>query len=1082
MKRLITFSFALFSLVGTMHAATITLTQSGWWNQNSTWPGGIRPTENDDVVIPQGITLTLLGTCRAKSITVNGRLNTLDHQDEGTWVDLRTKYIMVMGANASMEIGKSSSYYKSTEGCTITLTGSNPGEKIPGTNMDSKSIMVMGGAKLSMYGTPKKSWVKIGSQTPVGSTSITMAEAIDWNIGDEIVITSNRIDVHEAETRIITSISSDNRTVSFATPLAHPRMGELKSYSNGSRSWTVDTRAEVGILTRNITIQGDDFAATSGYGGHIMIMGGSSGSASNVEFFQMGQKAVLARYPWHWHLLGAGGNGQFLRNCAIHRSFNRAVTIHGTWGTLVDNNVAYDHIGHGIFLEDGSEINNIISNNLVLGTKNAASEAEALLDTDFGLDALQNASPSSFWITNPDNTFLNNVVAGSEGTAYWFAMPDAPTGLSESDPALSGMRPRQTDLKEFSGNVAHSCLSAFDINDRLDNNHSLKANGSIQAPNPFIIEGFTVFANRLALYSGIGDQEEDVIFDNCMSSDNEIHNMFASRTVVRNLVFIADSDNGLLDKKVLNEASLYLYNLYDGAGRIYDSYMVNWNRDYTSLFRNNGAAQKRINHLFRGIMYNHGGTARIAMPSPQPSGDVAGRCPQVWSNVVRDLDGSLTRSGVANSLVNDINFNDLDNLYQANNWSGLQSVSNKYVYMYFQNQPVRVSRKNLQCGSVTSLTTSDCELGGVVQLHLALDEGTYEHAIYCDNLTGTTLNVNINSELNAGDALTVRYKGFGRLNNMRINGLTARTSLQAVRNSSTTAYYVEPNGDLYVKFITTNSFKGAGYAIRWDSGSLPSMNLENSAGNTVNASALSLGACQGNGAIQFSFDDSESQSSVAFSIDGGTTFPYAVNDNAGNYIIDGLSEGTYSTYARYPGSNCYTPTGSIKVGADAYSCKKWEFNTDNDFEGWVTNDKLNGTVSGGIINYEIAGNDPFMSSGTGVNAIASVYPFVRVRIKTSTNGNIEVFWSGGSAFSGGRMKSYPVTASSGFQEVLIPMNDHVEWKDVVDRIRIDLQFPQGQTGEVDLISLEKTDLRDCNGVWEGLASPDDCIITAVDKT
>ena len=52
--------------------------------------------------------------------------------------------------------------------------------------------------------------------------------------------------------------------------------------------------------------------------------------------------------------------------------------VHG--GTLVDNNVAYDHLGHGIFLEDGSEINNVFSNNLVALSKKPR-EADALLDS-----------------------------------------------------------------------------------------------------------------------------------------------------------------------------------------------------------------------------------------------------------------------------------------------------------------------------------------------------------------------------------------------------------------------------------------------------------------------------------------------------------------------------------------------------------------------------------------------------------------------------------------------------------------------------------------------------------------------------
>ena len=234
--------------------ATIQPIQSGAWNQDSTWLNGIRPTINDDVIVPVGMTLTLIGTCNAKSITVNGTLRAYNHQTNGTWFNLTTKYIMVMGANAELEIGTKEQPYISTEGGTINLTGTNRNELIPGTSVNSKAIMVMNGATMNLHGNPKISWVKIGSQTPAGSTSITLAEAVDWEVGDQVVISSNRLDAEEAEERVISAISFDGRTISFAAPLQYPRMGELNTYSNGSKSWTMDTRVEVGLLLSLIHI------------------------------------------------------------------------------------------------------------------------------------------------------------------------------------------------------------------------------------------------------------------------------------------------------------------------------------------------------------------------------------------------------------------------------------------------------------------------------------------------------------------------------------------------------------------------------------------------------------------------------------------------------------------------------------------------------------------------------------------------------------------------------------------------------------------------------------------------------------
>ncbi|WP_410963964.1 hypothetical protein, partial [Salmonella sp. SAL4448] len=38
---------------------------------------------------------------------------------------------------------------------------------------------------------------------------------------------------------------------------------------------------------------------------------------------------------------------------------------------------------------------------------------------------------SSFWITNPDNIYRDNVAAGSDSTGFWFAFPEHPTGKFE---------------------------------------------------------------------------------------------------------------------------------------------------------------------------------------------------------------------------------------------------------------------------------------------------------------------------------------------------------------------------------------------------------------------------------------------------------------------------------------------------------------------------------------------------------------------------------------------------------------------------------------------------------------------------
>ncbi|MBW1296206.1 Ig-like domain-containing protein [Aquimarina litoralis] len=902
-----------------LNLATIQPIQSGAWNQDSTWQNGIRPTSNDDVVVPEGMTLTLIGNCNARSIEVNGTLRAYNHQTQGTWFNLTTKYIMVMGQNALMEIGTKDQPYISAEGGVITLTGTNRNELIPGTPVNSKAIMVMGGATMNLHGNPKKSWVKIATQTPAGSTSITLTEDVDWEVGDQVVITPNRLNPEEAEVRSITNVSSNGRTISFAQGLQFPRMGQLQTYSNGTKTWTMDTRVEVGLLSRNLTIQGDNNTTDGNrYGAHVMIMNGSTGNADNVEFYRMGQGGTLGRYPWHWHLLGAAGNGQYITNCSIRKSYNRAITVHGTWGTLVDNNVAYDHRGHGIFLEDGSEINNVFSNNLVLLSKKPL-EQDALLDSDFDFSEPQNVSPSAFWITNPDNSFIDNIVAGTEGTAYWFAFPDRPTGNSESLPALANLKPRETELKEFSGNSAHSSRSGFDINDALTQNHTLRKNVGFTVDNPFVIKDFTMFSNHINIYAGIGGGLENIIFENAMSSDARFHTMLATRATLQNSLFVSDTGNGLNTSN--EQKSLNL--LYDGALRMFDSHLVDWDKNDSSIFDNNGAGTKFINHQFKGITYNHAGPPRINIEHQwTPPNDNDHTCLQTWSNVIQDLDGSLTRTGVSSSLTSETDFYVFDDTYQLHNWDGLHSAPKSFALLRTSNDvPLTMTRKKVGCTISKVFSSSACGVGPYSNHHFTLDDAhdQFEHAIYYSSLSGNSMEVILNNDRQVGKAMTVRFKGFGNLNNVRIDGISQSNGINQVNNSNTTAYYVENNGDLYVKFILENKLLTTKYIVRWNSGSLPNLNQYNEEPNLMNAyvRTSNQSGCMARATVHIENNPTKTQ--VQVSLDGGQTYTQNFNDNVGTRSFNNVPVGTL-IYARWAGQSCGQPIGMVKNNQENASC------------------------------------------------------------------------------------------------------------------------------------------------------------------
>ena len=173
-----------------------------------------------------------------------------------------------------------------------------------------------------------------------------------------IVLASTDFDPHQAERRTISAIRGN--TITLDKKLDYMHFGKI--------TFDVDERGEVGMLSRNIVIQASADADQTLFGGHIMAMNGSKMFVDGVELNRMGQNMHLARYPIHWHLIG-DAQGQYIKNSAIHDTYSRCVTVHGTNYLDIENNVTYNNIGHCFFLEDGVEHDNQFVHNLGILTK-----------------------------------------------------------------------------------------------------------------------------------------------------------------------------------------------------------------------------------------------------------------------------------------------------------------------------------------------------------------------------------------------------------------------------------------------------------------------------------------------------------------------------------------------------------------------------------------------------------------------------------------------------------------------------------------------------------------------------------------
>lgn len=148
----------------------------------------------------------------------------------------------------------------------------------------------------------------------------------------------------------------------------------------------------------------------------------------------------MGRYPIHWHLLGDLQFKSYVRGCAIHQTYNRAVTIHNTHHLLVERNIIYDIKGGAFFIEDGIEHGNILQYNLAVFVQQSTS----LLNDD--------VTPAAFWVTNPNNTIRHNAAAGGTHFGFWYRMNNHPDGPSYD----RNICQKRVPLGEFFNNTVHS--------------------------------------------------------------------------------------------------------------------------------------------------------------------------------------------------------------------------------------------------------------------------------------------------------------------------------------------------------------------------------------------------------------------------------------------------------------------------------------------------------------------------------------------------------------------------------------------------------------------------------------------------
>jgi cell migration-inducing and hyaluronan-binding protein len=418
---------------------------------------------------------------------------------------------------------------------------------------------------------PGRSWRRLedGNPLAVGATELYVQDddpeviGLGWTKDDEIVVTTTDYLPGHSEKLQITGVSGNKISFGIFDEKDQPTDKGVQWPHNGTRfggpkdapdnRWTkrledrikksldpnlwqngAETRAAVALLTRSIQIvsagdkMGEEFKAVEteegkqsySYGAHMVIRQGFEQlSVEGVEFKQMGQGGRLGHYPVHFHMARKTPSSTRIVDSSINESMTRWIVLHSTQGVRVARNVGYKSIGHGFYLEDGTETDNSFWSNIgiyaraAVGTwvPDAADTMKGklvanpqnprmipgILADNQNPDSFEpprkaknpgfpyrsdSEYPTVFWISNGWNDFQGNMAAGAGacGAAYWLVpasnmnMVDVPdkdrnqgvmkwSGYAELQgrPGFGGATP----LKSFHRNHATSTMHSLQTTD-----------------------------------------------------------------------------------------------------------------------------------------------------------------------------------------------------------------------------------------------------------------------------------------------------------------------------------------------------------------------------------------------------------------------------------------------------------------------------------------------------------------------------------------------------------------------------------------------------------------------------------------
>ncbi|HAC66256.1 MAG TPA: RTX toxin [Cyanothece sp. UBA12306] len=596
---------SFLSLVPHGSATHIAINNGSWFDPN-TWQDGIVPTDNSNVLISEGVTVTYEqeSDARLKTVRIDGNLSFAQDKNTKIIVD----YIAVSNSG-NLEIGTETNPIQNNT-AQIIFASVDPNNASIDLGWDphqfSRGLVTGHGASVSIVGAEKTPYMTLAGNQLAGSTELVFSEPIssDWKVGDQIVLTGTQWDhkgSHEDNSKtqdeVLTIESINGNKITFS----HNDVdgNALRFDHTTPEGFGVDIY--VANLSRNISFatEGGDSVPIS-QRGHLMFMGQDVG-VHNAGFYELGRtnKDVVlndpefdsegnlipgtgtnarGRYSLHFHQTLLDMNGEYNHSHPPAQVTGNAVWGNPGWGYVAhtsavnfEDNVSFDVLGAHFVTEEGDEQASF-RRNIAIKAEGAVTDAptnllqpkdERGLKEDWGSEGLGLWGDTSYSIT----AFEDNIITGTKDSGIIVyghndvhVQPDVP--VSTLPPELQKIVGNDTTIASWKVPVRN-----------FSNNKVYNADGGIE------IRGVTRDDNALD-GNNIGHNEQSIFegFDIWGVRRHGIQTSYAGRITLKDALIVGDPENPLERTKTQSTADspkgVGIYSQKNARYMIYDNVHV----------------------------------------------------------------------------------------------------------------------------------------------------------------------------------------------------------------------------------------------------------------------------------------------------------------------------------------------------------------------------------------------------------------------------------------------------------------------------------------------------------------------------